>query len=48
MARATEIRKGNVLVIDGKLYAVVNYHHHTPGNLRAIINMKCKSLEDGG
>ncbi|MCB9834323.1 MAG: elongation factor P [Planctomycetes bacterium] len=47
MARATEIRKGNVLIIDGDLWVVAEYKHHTPGNLRAIINMKCKSLSTG-
>ncbi|MFT7618020.1 MAG: elongation factor P [Planctomycetota bacterium] len=46
--RATEIRKGNILDIDGDLWQVVKYHHHTPGNLRAIITMKCKSLSTGG
>ncbi len=46
--RATEIRKGNVLDIDNDLWQVVKYHHHTPGNLRAIITMKCKSLSTGG
>ena len=45
--RATEIRKGNVLDIDNELWKVVKYHHHTPGNLRAIINMKCKNLQNG-
>ena len=47
MARATEVRKGNVLEIDGDLWQVVKHHHHTPGNLRAIINLKCKSLTTG-
>ena len=45
---ATEIRKGNVLILDdGKLWAVTDRHHHTPGNLRSIIKLNIKCLDDG-
>ncbi|MCA9320066.1 MAG: elongation factor P, partial [Planctomycetes bacterium] len=44
---ATEIRKGNVLIIDDQLWAVTDYHHHTPGNLRSIIRLGIKSLASG-
>lgn len=45
--RATELRKGSVIVRDGDLLVITEYHHHTPGNLRAIIQMKTKSLKTG-
>lgn len=46
-ARATELRKGDVILKDGDLLVITDYHHHTPGNLRAIIQMKTKSLTSG-
>jgi elongation factor P len=45
--RATEIRKGQVIELNGDLYVVTDYEHKTPGNLRAIINIKAKSLKTG-
>lgn len=45
--RATELRKGSVIQRDGDLFVVTEYSHHTPGNLRAIIHMKVKSLKTG-
>ena len=47
MARATELRKGYVVQIDGQLHLITDYEHKTPGNLRAIIQMKTKSLTTG-
>ncbi len=47
MARATELRKGSVIEKDGDLLLITEYHHSTPGNLRAIIQMKTKSLTNG-
>jgi elongation factor P len=45
--RATELRKGTVIEKDGDIFLITDYHHHTPGNLRAIIQMKTKSLTTG-
>ncbi len=45
--RATELRKGTVLDQDGQLLLITEYHHHTPGNLRAIIHIKTKNLISG-
>ena len=45
--RATEIRKGQVIQLNGDLLIVTEYEHKTPGNLRAIINIKTKSLTTG-
>lgn len=45
--RATEIRRGQVIELNGDLLLVTEYEHKTPGNLRAIINIKTKSLTSG-
>jgi elongation factor P len=45
--KATELRKGSVIEKDGDLWLVTEYMHHTPGNLRAIIHVKAKSLRTG-
>ena len=45
--RATEIRKGQVIEVNGDLLLITDYEHKTPGNLRAIINIKTKSLKTG-
>lgn len=45
--RATELRKGTVIEKDGDLLLITEYSHHTPGNLRAIIHIKTKSLNTG-
>lgn len=46
--KATELRKGLVLIKDGKLLLITDYSHHTPGNWRAIIQVKTKDLQTGG
>jgi elongation factor P len=45
--KATELRKGTVIELDGDLWLVTDYMHHTPGNLRAIIHTKLKNLKSG-
>ena len=45
--KATEIRKGNVLELDGELWQIVSYDHSTPGNWRAIIQVKLRHLVSG-
>lgn len=45
--KATELRKGAVIEKDGDLLLVTEYMHHTPGNLRAVIHVKLKSLRTG-
>jgi len=45
--KATDLRKGTVIEKDGDLLLITEYRHHTPGNLRAIIQMKTKSLKTG-
>ena len=45
--KATDLRKGTVLEKDGDLLVITDYSHSTPGNWRAIIQIKTKSLKTG-
>ncbi|MEZ6017322.1 MAG: elongation factor P [Planctomycetota bacterium] len=45
--KATELRKGLVLVKDGELLLITDYSHHTPGNWRSIIQVKTRNLKTG-
>jgi elongation factor P len=45
--RASEIYKGQILKIDGKLYAIVDYQHVKLGKGGAVYQTKVKSLTDG-
>ncbi|MBI5363103.1 MAG: elongation factor P [Planctomycetes bacterium] len=45
--RATELRKGTVINDNGQLWQIVEYMHHTPGNLRAVIHTKLKNVMTG-
>ena len=47
MASANDIRKGNVILLDGVLYICTDFHHNTPGNKRGIIQAKLKELQGG-
>jgi elongation factor P len=44
---ATQIRRGMVLVFEGDPCRVVEFRHHTPGNLRAMVQAKLKNLRTG-
>ncbi len=44
---ATQIRKGTVIVFNGDPCRVVDFHHHTPGNLRAFVQTKMRNLKTG-
>jgi elongation factor P len=44
---ATQIRRGMVLVFEGEPCRVVEFRHHTPGNLRAMVQAKLKNLRTG-
>ena len=44
---ATQIRKGTVLVFNGEPCRVIDFHHHTPGNLRAFVQTKMRNLRTG-
>ena len=45
--RASEMKKGQTVKIDGKLYAIVDYQHVKLGKGGAVYQTKLKSLADG-
>jgi len=45
--RASEMRKGQTVKIDGKLYAIVDYQHVKLGKGGAVYQTRLKSIEDG-
>jgi len=44
---ATQIRRGMVIVFEGQPCKVVEFRHHTPGNLRAMIQTKLRNIKTG-
>lgn len=44
---ATQIRRGMVIVFEGQPCKVVEFRHHTPGNLRAMVQTKLRNLRTG-
>lgn len=45
--RASDIRRGQAVVIDDRLFVVVNADHNTPGNLRAKVQFKLRDVLKG-
>jgi len=45
--RASDIRRGQAVIIDGKLFVVTNADHNTPGNLRAKVQFKLRDVLKG-
>ncbi len=45
--RASEIRRGQAVIIDKTLYVVTNADHNTPGNLRAKVQFKMRDVSKG-
>jgi elongation factor P len=45
--QANDIRKGIVIIHDGELCKVMDFRHHTPGNLRAMVQAKLRNLRTG-
>jgi len=43
--RASDIRRGQAVVIDGKLFVVTGADHNTPGNLRAKVQFKLRDVQ---
>lgn len=44
---ATQLRRGMVILFEGKLCKVIEFRHHTPGNLRAMVQTKLRDLRTG-
>jgi elongation factor P len=45
--KATDVRKGHVLIIDGQPCRVMDFTHRTPGNLRAFVQVRLRNLLNG-
>ena len=45
--QANDLRKGMVVKWNGDLCKVLEFHHHTPGNLRAMVQAKLRNLRTG-
>ena len=44
---ANDIRKGMVIVFEGQPCKVMEFRHHTPGNLRAMVQARLRNLITG-
>ena len=47
MIKANDIRRGMVITMDGTNFVVVDFAHHTPGNLRAMVQTKLRNMNSG-
>ncbi|MDE2506216.1 MAG: elongation factor P [Planctomycetota bacterium] len=47
MIKANDVRRGMVITIDGTNFVVVDFLHHTPGNLRAMVQTKLRNMNSG-
>jgi len=44
---ATNLRRGMTVMFEGEPCRVIEFHHHTPGNLRAMVHAKLRKLKSG-
>jgi len=44
---ATQIRRGMVILFEGQPCKVIEFRHHTPGNLRAMVQTKLRNIRTG-
>ena len=45
--QATSLRRGMPIMYQGEPCRVIEFHHHTPGNLRAMVHAKLRKLKSG-
>jgi elongation factor P len=45
--KASDVRKGTVLMVDGAPCRVMDFQHRTPGNLRAFVQVRMRNLKTG-
>ncbi len=45
--QATSLRRGMSIIFNGQLCRVIEFQHHTPGNLRAMVHAKMRNLKTG-
>src|SRR5258708_20779426 len=44
---AASVRRGRTTMFEGEACRVIEFHHHTPGNLRAMVHAKLRKLKSG-
>lgn len=47
MAKASDVKSGNILRFNGELVSVEEYIHRTPGNLRAFYQARMRNVKTG-
>jgi elongation factor P len=45
--KASDIRRGHVIIVDGQPCRVMDFQHRTPGNLRAFVQVRLRNLTSG-
>src|SRR5256714_7777473 len=45
--KASDIRRGHVILLDGQPSRVMDFTHRTPGNLRAFVQLRLRNLVTG-
>lgn len=45
--QANDLRNGMVILFNGDLCRIMEFRHHTPGNLRAMVQAKLRNLRTG-
>jgi elongation factor P len=45
--KASDIRRGHVIMVEGQPCRVMEYQHRTPGNLRAFVQIRMRNLNTG-
>ena len=45
--KASDIRRGHVIMVDGQPCRVMDFQHRTPGNLRAFVQVRFRNLNSG-
>ncbi|MCB0338271.1 MAG: elongation factor P [Bdellovibrionales bacterium] len=45
--KASDVRRGTIILYNGIPHRVMDFHHHTPGNLRAKVQTKLRNLLNG-
>ena len=45
--KASDVRKGHVIIVEGNPCRVMDFQHRTPGNLRAFVQVRMRNLKSG-
>jgi len=45
--QATRLKKGNLILMEGELFRILELQHVTPGNLRGFVRVKLRNLRNG-